>query len=74
MRSAHSGLNSSLRTSIDRTSPAKISASRESSIRGILWKTPASFTPPSVTRKWRSTCRLINRGTLKLRMAILTVF
>ena len=38
-RSAHSGLSSSLRTSIARTSRAKISASRESSIRGILWKT-----------------------------------
>jgi len=58
MRSAHSGLSSSLRTSIARTSRAKISASRESSIRGILWKTPASSVPPSVTRKWRCTCRL----------------
>jgi len=34
MRSAHSGLSSSLRTSIARTSRAKISAGRESSIRG----------------------------------------
>ena len=59
MRSAHSGLSSSLRTSIARTSRAKISASRESSIRGILWKTPASSVPPSVARKWRCTCRLI---------------
>jgi len=74
MRSAHSGLSSSLRTSIARTSRAKISASRESSIRGILWKTPAlmnrfpvheyrrnaaSSVPPSVTRKWRCMCRLI---------------
>jgi len=33
MRSAHSGLSSSWRTSIARTSRAKISASRESSIR-----------------------------------------
>jgi len=43
MRSAHSGLSNSLRTSIASTSRAKISASRESSIRGISWKTPATY-------------------------------
>ena len=58
MRSAHSGLSSSLRTRNPRTSRAKISASRESSIRGILWKTPALSIPPSVTRKWRWGWRL----------------
>jgi hypothetical protein len=30
-----------------------LTASRESSIREILWKAPASSTPPSVARKWR---------------------
>jgi len=30
-----------------KTSRAKISASRESSIRGIFWKTPAASTPPA---------------------------
>ena len=53
MRSAHSGLSSFLRTKSAGTSRAKISPSRESSIRGILWKTPAASMPPSVTRKWR---------------------
>jgi len=37
MRSAHSGLRSSLRTRSAKTSRAKISSSRESSIRGIIW-------------------------------------
>ena len=40
-------------------SRAKISASRESSNRGILWKIPARSTPPSVTRKCRWGWKLI---------------
>jgi len=50
MRSAHSGLRISRPTRNDRISRAKTSASLKSSIRGILWKTPALSTPPSVTR------------------------
>ncbi len=42
MRSAHSGLRSSRPTRNDSTSRAKRPANRASSIRGIVWKTPAA--------------------------------
>lgn len=80
--SAHSGLRSCLWTRKSRTSRAKNLASRESSIRGILWKVPLSSTRPtppqgrletagiSFSRRWRRQKRLISARQLLLREKI----
>ena len=62
--SAHSGLRSSWRTSAARTSRAKSAAGRESSSRGILWKTPTGprRTSTARARGSREPCGRIGKG------------